>query len=115
MRGNLRFPLIAPLAKPTRPNGRASGAALFPADGIYSQDMAMAIAVRTRLFARLREQAGTDAETVEVRPGSTVDDVYDALQKAHAGLDANRESVRVAVKQGRADWDAIGSGGHEGA
>ena len=29
--------------------------------------MTVAIAVRTRLFARLREQAGTDAETVEVR------------------------------------------------
>jgi len=73
----------------------------------------MAIAVRTRLFARLREQAGTDAETVEVRPGSTVDDVYDALQKAHAGLDANRESVRVAVNQEFADWDAIVSDGDE--
>src|SRR2546428_4705004 len=75
--------------------------------------MAMAIAVRTRLFARLREQAGTDAETVEVRPGSTVDDVYDALQKAHARLEANRESVRVAVNQEFADWDAIVSDGDE--
>jgi len=75
--------------------------------------MAMAIAVRTRLFARLREQAGTDAETVEVRPGSTVDEVYDALQKAHAGLEANRESVRVAVNQEFADWDAIVSDGDE--
>jgi len=73
----------------------------------------MAIAVRTRLFARLREQAGTDAETVEVRPGSTVDEVYDALQKAHAGLEANRESVRVAVNQEFADWDAIVSDGDE--
>jgi len=73
----------------------------------------MAIAVRTRLFARLREQAGTDAETVEVRPGSTVDEVYDALRKAHAGLEANRESVRVAVNQEFADWDAIVSDGDE--
>ncbi|OLC26189.1 MAG: molybdopterin converting factor subunit 1 [Actinobacteria bacterium 13_1_20CM_2_65_11] len=71
------------------------------------------MAVRTRLFARLREQAGTDAETVEVRPGSTVDEVYDALQKAHAGLEANRESVRVAVNQEFADWDAIVSDGDE--
>ncbi|OLD26028.1 MAG: molybdopterin converting factor subunit 1 [Chloroflexi bacterium 13_1_40CM_3_65_12] len=71
------------------------------------------MAVRTRLFARLREQAGTDAETVEVRPGSTVDDVYDALRKAHAGLEANRESVRVAVNQEFADWDAIVSDGDE--
>ena len=75
--------------------------------------MAVAIAVRTRLFARLREQAGTDAESVEVRPGSTVEDVYDALRKAHPGLEANRESVRVAVNQEFADWDAIVSDGDE--
>lgn len=75
--------------------------------------MAVAIAVRTRLFARLREQAGTDAESVEVRPGSTVGDVYGALRTAHPGLEANRESVRVAVNQEFADWDAIVSDGDE--
>src|ERR1700737_14400 len=75
--------------------------------------MAVAIAVRTRLFARLRELAGTDAENVEVRAGSTVADVYDALRKAHPGLEANRESVRVAVNQEFADWDAIVSDGDE--
>src|SRR6266478_1681729 len=75
--------------------------------------MAVAIAVRTRLFARLREQAGTDAASVEVRPGSTVEHVYDALRKSHPGLEANRESVRVAVNQEFADWDAIVSDGDE--
>jgi len=75
--------------------------------------MALAIAVRTRLFARLREQAGTDAASVEVRPGSTVEHVYDALRKSHPGLEANRESVRVAVNQEFADWDAIVSDGDE--
>src|SRR5260370_10994524 len=75
--------------------------------------MTVAIAVRTRLFARLREQAGTDAETVEVRAGATVDDVYDALQKLHPALDPNRESVRAAVNQEFADWDVIVAAGDE--
>src|SRR5712692_4319099 len=75
--------------------------------------MTVAIAVRTRLFARLREQAGTDAETVEVREGATVDDVYDALQKLHPALDPNRESVRAAVNQEFAEWDVIVAAGDE--
>src|ERR1700737_343754 len=75
--------------------------------------MAVAIAVRTRLFARLRELAGTDAENVEVRAGSTVADVYDALRKAHPGLDVNRESVRAAVNQEFADWDTVVADGDE--
>jgi molybdopterin synthase catalytic subunit len=75
--------------------------------------MTVAIAVRTRLFARLREQAGTDAETVEVRAGATVDDVYDALQKLHPALDPNRESVRAAVNQEFAEWDVIVAAGDE--
>src|SRR5260370_35993024 len=76
--------------------------------------MAVASAVRTRLFARLREQAGTDAATVEVRAGATVDDVYDALQKLHPALDPNRESVRAAVNQEFADWDVIVAAGGQG-
>ncbi len=75
--------------------------------------MTVAIAVRTRLFARLREQAGTDAETVEVRQGATVDDVYDALQKLHPALDPNRESVRAAVNQEFAEWDVVVAAGDE--
>ncbi len=75
--------------------------------------MTVAIAVRARLFARLREQAGTDAESVEVRPGSTVADVYDALRKSHPALEANRESVRAAVNQEFAEWGSIVSDGDE--
>src|SRR5712692_4127910 len=74
--------------------------------------MAVAIAVRTRLFARLREQAGTDAETVEVRAGATVDDVYDALQKLHPAL-PTRESVRAAVNQEFAEWGRKVAAGDE--
>ena len=75
--------------------------------------MAVAIAVRARFFARLREQAGTDAESVEVERGSTVADVYDALRKVHPALDPNRESVRAAVNQELGDWDVIVAAGDE--
>src|SRR6202158_3264440 len=75
--------------------------------------MTVAIAVRTRLFARLREQAGTDAETVEVRESATVADVYEALQKLHPALDPNRGSVRAAVNQEFAEWGARVAAGDE--
>ena len=75
--------------------------------------MAVAIAVRTRLFARLRELAGTDSENVEVRAGATVADVYNALRKSHPGLDVSRESVRAAVNQEFADWDVVVADGDE--
>ena len=75
--------------------------------------MAVAIAVRTRLFARLREQAGTDVENVELRAGSTVADVYDALRKLHPSLDLDRESVRAALNAEFAEWDAPVANGDE--
>jgi molybdopterin synthase catalytic subunit len=75
--------------------------------------MAVAIAVRTRLFARLRELAGTDSENVEVRAGATVADVYNALRKSHPGLDVTSESVRAAVNQEFADWDVVVADGDE--
>lgn len=75
--------------------------------------MTVAIAVRTRLFARLREQAGADSDNVEVRSGSTVADVYDALRRSHPGLEANRKSVRAALNQEFAEWDVVVSDGDE--
>jgi molybdopterin synthase catalytic subunit len=75
--------------------------------------MAVAIAVRARLFARLREQAGTDTENVEVQSGSSVSDVYDALRRKHPNLEANRTVVRAALNQEFADWAAAVSDGDE--
>jgi MoaE-MoaD fusion protein len=69
--------------------------------------MAVAIAVRARLFARLREQAGTDDENVELPAGSTVSDVYEALRRAHPALESNRNAVRAALNQEFADWEAV--------
>lgn len=63
----------------------------------------MAIAVRVRFFARLRELAGCEVEAIEVPPGSRLKDVYDALLAGHAALPP-RESVRAAVNQEFADW-----------
>jgi MoaE-MoaD fusion protein len=75
--------------------------------------MAVAIAVRARLFARLREQAGTDTETIEIPAGSTVADVYRAIQRLHPGLQADRGAVRAALNQEFAEWDAVVTDGDE--
>jgi MoaE-MoaD fusion protein len=75
--------------------------------------MAVAIAVRARLFARLREQAGTDAASVELPPGSTVSDVYGAVKELHPGLPADQTAVRAALNQEFADWDAVVADGDE--
>ena len=75
--------------------------------------MAVAIAVRARLFARLREQAGTDVANIEVPVGSTVSDVYDAVKKLHPGLQADQSVVRAALNQEFAGWGAPVADGDE--
>jgi MoaE-MoaD fusion protein len=75
--------------------------------------MKTAIAVHVKLFARLREQAGTDSESVEVARDATVADVYDALLHRHPDLESNRESVRPAINEEFADWDAVVGPGDE--
>ena len=75
--------------------------------------MPVAIAVRARLFARLREQAGTDAESVELPVGSTVADVYETMQRLHPGLETDRHSVRAALNQEFVEWNAAVADGDE--
>jgi molybdopterin converting factor subunit 1 len=75
--------------------------------------MTVAVAIHTRLFARLREQAGTDSEIVQVPERSTVADVYAALRRAHPALEANREGVRPAINQEFSDWAAVVGAGDE--
>ena len=75
--------------------------------------MKAAVAVRVRLFARLREQAGTDTETVELPRESTVADVYAALRQRHPDLEQNRDAVRPALNEEFADWDDVVSQGDE--
>jgi MoaE-MoaD fusion protein len=75
--------------------------------------MKVAIAVHIRYFARLREQAGVEAEVVELPQGSTAADVYAALRRMHPELEPNRDAVRPALNQEFADWDAVAGDGDE--
>jgi molybdopterin converting factor subunit 1 len=75
--------------------------------------MPAAIAVRARLFARLREQAGTDAESVELPVGSTVADVYETMQRLHPRLETDRKAVRAALNHEFVEWNAAVANGDE--
>jgi len=75
--------------------------------------MPVAIAVKVRFFARLREQAGVETEALEVPPTSTLADVYDSLRRKHPALEPDRGSVRGAINQEFSDWDTAVSVGDE--
>ena len=66
--------------------------------------MAVAIAVRIRYFARLRELAGVETEQLEVPTGATLAGIYDALRLKHPALDPDRETVRAAINQEFSEW-----------
>jgi MoaE-MoaD fusion protein len=73
----------------------------------------VAIAVRTRLFARLREQAGgLETETLELPAGATLADAYEALRLKHPTL-PDRGGVRAALNQEFNDWTAKVADGDE--
>jgi MoaE-MoaD fusion protein len=74
--------------------------------------VAVAIAVRARYFARLRELAGTEIEVVQVSVGASLSDAYEAARAKHPAL-PERGSVRGAVNQEFAEWDAKISNGDE--
>ncbi len=74
--------------------------------------MAVAIAVRVRFFARLRELAGNETESLQVQPGSSLEHVYDTLRRKHVALPP-RESVGAALNQEFADWSAEVAHGDE--
>jgi MoaE-MoaD fusion protein len=73
----------------------------------------VAVAVRVRLFARLRELAGFELESVQVPPDSTVADVYEAVRRSHPDFQVEQGSVRAALNQEFADWDEVVSNGDE--
>jgi molybdopterin converting factor subunit 1 len=74
--------------------------------------MAVAIAVQVRFFARLREIAGIETESLQLSPGSTLADAYAAVRGSHSGL-PDPGAVRGAVNQEFADWSATVSDGDE--
>jgi len=75
--------------------------------------VAVAIAVRVRFFARLREQSGTETEALQVQPGATLEDVYDVLRRKHPALETDRKAVRGAINQELSDWSAVVADGDE--
>lgn len=74
--------------------------------------MAVAVAVRVRFLARLRELAGKETEELKAPADSSVSDVYEAMRAAHPGLPA-REAIRPAVNHEFADWTDTVSDGDE--
>ena len=74
--------------------------------------MAIAVGIRIRFFARLREQAGVETESIEVAPGSTLAEVYAALHGKHAAL-PEQGAVRAALNQEFADWNTPVASGDE--
>ncbi len=74
--------------------------------------MAVAIAVRVRFFARLRELAGVETETLQIAPNSSLADTHEALRARHSSL-PSRDGVRGAVNQEFADWTERVSEGDE--
>lgn len=74
--------------------------------------MAIAIGIKVRFFARLRELAGVEIEAIQTSSGSTLSDVYAALRNAHPHL-PEPEGVRGALNAEFADWTAEVSDGDE--
>jgi MoaE-MoaD fusion protein len=68
--------------------------------------------ITARLFARLREQAGTDLELVDLA-GSTVEDVYRTLRERHPALEADLGLIRPARNQEFAEWSEAVADGDE--
>jgi molybdopterin synthase catalytic subunit len=68
--------------------------------------MTLVMSIKVRYFARLRELAGIDSETLDAVPSEeTLGGLYDGLRRLHPGL-PEREAVRVAVNQEFTAWDA---------
>jgi molybdopterin converting factor subunit 1 len=75
--------------------------------------VAVAIGVRIRFFARLREQAGLDSEPLQMPVGATLADVYETLRQKHLGLEPDRASVRGAINQEFSAWSTQIADGDE--
>jgi len=74
--------------------------------------MAVAVAVKVRFFARLRELAGVETQALQVQPNATLSDVYAMLRGMHGAL-PEQTAVRAALNQEFADWGAVVHEGDE--
>jgi molybdopterin converting factor subunit 1 len=71
------------------------------------------VRVTVRLFAGLRDIAGAPELVREVPAGSTLRDVWDALEREHAGLGRYRAAVSAARNEDYARMDTVVHEGDE--
>ncbi len=69
--------------------------------------------VKVRLFARLRDVAGTGEVTCEVGAGARVSDVWRSVVEQYPAAAAHGSSVSAAVNEEYARMDAAVSDGDE--
>ena len=74
--------------------------------------MSVAIAVRVRFLARLRELTGVETEEVKASAGARVSSVYAAMRAYHPSLPP-QDGVRAALNHEFVDWDEVVSDGDE--
>ena len=74
--------------------------------------MAIAIAIRVRFFARLRELAGVEEQEVKASSSATVASVYAAMRAYHPALPP-QDGVRGALNHEFVDWATVVSEGDE--
>ncbi|HKC18507.1 MAG TPA: molybdopterin converting factor subunit 1 [Candidatus Dormibacteraeota bacterium] len=74
--------------------------------------MAVAIAIRVRFFARLRELAGVETQDVKASTGASVASVYAAMRAYHPALPP-QDSVRAALNHEFVEWDTAVAEGDE--
>ena len=61
--------------------------------------------VRVRLFASLREAAGTEIVELDLPEGATAAEAWHRLAEAHPSLSSRRRSLAVAVNRRYARFD----------
>lgn len=74
--------------------------------------MAVAIAIRVRFFARLRELAGVETQDVKASQGARIASVYAAMRAYHPSLPP-QEGVRAALNHEFVDWETVVTEGDE--
>jgi molybdopterin converting factor subunit 1 len=68
--------------------------------------------ITARLFARLREQAGTGSEELDL-PQATMADVYAALCQRHPDLESDLAVIKPVRNQSLVEWSALVEDGDE--
>jgi molybdopterin converting factor subunit 1 len=71
------------------------------------------VRVRVRLFAGLRDIAGAAELVRDVAPGSTVGDVWNALEREHVELGRYRGVISAARNEDYARMDTVVAEGDE--